>query len=336
MASTRITELLGTTVPIIAAPLGLGTTPAFLGAIAAAGAIGFVGLTHPSPDEIGPRVSAVSETTGGRFGVNFSLIADKRENLRRALDAGARIVSLWQDDPAPYARIAKDAGALVLWTVSGPEEAARASDLGVDVVVAQGSEAGGHLVGLTPSLVNIPAVVDAARGVPVAAAGGIADGRGLAAALALGAEAVWLGTRFVASRECALHDGYKARIVEADPGDAVETTLYDVGWPDSPHRVLRNDLIEAWERAGRPASGARAGEGEVVGRQADGTAVPRYHIQSPAVGFEGAFEEAWSEMALYAGQSAGLVRDVPGVAEIVERLMREAGEAAGAAARILR
>jgi NAD(P)H-dependent flavin oxidoreductase YrpB (nitropropane dioxygenase family) len=96
------------------------------------------------------------------------------------------------------------------------------------------------------------------------AAGAIVDGRGLAAALALGAQAAWIGTRFLTAEEAASHPDYRARLLEAEAADTYYTTLYDVGWPDAPHRVLRNSTIDAWERAGRPASGVRPGEGEVI------------------------------------------------------------------------
>src|SRR5262245_56278300 len=146
--------------------------------------------------------------------------------LDAALETGCRVVSLLMGDPGPYVRRAKEAGATVFWTVSGPADAARAADLGVDFVVAQGREAGGHLVGEAPLMALLPAVVDAARQVPVVAAGGLADGRGLAAALALGACGTWMGTRFVASTESGNHPNYKAKITEAKFSDLVETTLF--------------------------------------------------------------------------------------------------------------
>ena len=127
----------------------------------------------------------------------------------------------------------------------------------------------------------LPAVVDAADGVPTIAAGGIADGRGLAAALALGACGVGMGTRFVASVESGNHPGYKQRITNADFADVVETTLFDGGWSESPHRVIRNSTFARWEEAGCPALGARPGEGEQIGTFPDGTqccaiALPRH------------------------------------------------------------
>ena len=112
-----------------------------------------------------------------------------------------------------------------------------------------------------------PAVVDAVAPVPVVAAGGIADGRGLAAALALGAEAVWIGTRFVSATEADAHPLYRERLLAADADDTVYSTLFDGGWPDAPARTLRNPTIEAWEAAGRPAPGARPGEGDVIGNK---------------------------------------------------------------------
>ena len=284
---TRVTELLGIEKPIICAPLGRGATPTLLSAVAQAGGFAFVGLTHFKPDQIPPIVEEMQTATNGIFGVNFSLIADKRPGLRSALDAGVKVISVWQDDPTDYVRMAKDAGAVVLWTVGTAEEASRAKDMGVDIIVAQGAESGGHLVGRAPTMAHLPAIVAAARGLPVVAAGGIADGYGMAAAFALGAEAVWLGTRFVASVEAGLHEGYKAGIVEAGAADLVETKLFDIGWGPSPHRVLRNHVVDTWEKAGSPEIGSRPGEGEIVGHQPDGTAIPRYHIQSPLPGFQG-------------------------------------------------
>src|SRR5262249_13117247 len=207
--NTALTTRLGLRYPIVAAPLGRGSTPEFLAALAREGALGFVALMHMPEAEVRQTLSRYVVVTGGgeRFGINLTLIIDQTRRLAAALEAGCRIVSLWQGDPAPYARRAKDAGATVFWTVSGPAEAARGGELGVDFVVAQGREAGGHIVGEAPLMALLPAVVDAAGGVPVLAAGGLADGRGLAAALVLGACGVWMGTRFVASAESGNHLG---------------------------------------------------------------------------------------------------------------------------------
>jgi nitronate monooxygenase len=319
---TALTNRLDLRVPVLAAPLGRGATPTFLAALAREGTMGFVALMHMPEPEVRQTLSAYMDETGGgdRFGVNLTLIVDQTRRLDTALDVGCKIVSLWQGDPAPYMRRAKDAGATVFWTVHGPADATRAADLGVDFVVCQGREAGGHLVGEAPLMALLPAVVDAARGVPVVAAGGIADGRGLAAALCLGACGAWMGTRFVASAESGNHPGYKRRITEAGFADLVETTLFDGGWPDSPHRVLRTSTVEAWEAAGSPPPGSRPGEGERIGAFPDGRPMLRYDVSTPWEGMEG----DWSAGPHYAGTSAALVHEVEPVHSILARIEAEA------------
>jgi len=318
---TVLTKRLGLRYPIIAAPLGRGSTPEFLGALAHEGAMGFVGLHMPEP-EVRQILSGYVAATGAadRFGVNLTLIVDQTRRHEAALEAGCRVVSYWQGDIAPYARRAKDAGAIVFWTISGPADAARAADLGVDFVVVQGREAGGHLVGEAPLMSLLPAVVDKAGNVPVVAAGGIADGRGLAAALALGACGVWMGTRFVASVESGNHPNYKAKITEAKFSDLVETTLFDGGWPDSPHRVIRNSTLTRWEQAGRPAPGARPGEGERIGTLPDGSPMLRYNVSAPWA----SMEADWEAGPHYAGASAALVHKVEPIAAILSRIEADA------------
>jgi nitronate monooxygenase len=319
---TALTERLGLRYPVIAAPLGRGSTPQFLGALAREGAIGFVALMHMPEAEVRQTLSGYVAAAGGgnRFGVNLTLIIDQTRRLEAALEAGCRVVSLWQGDIARCARRAKDAGATVFWTVGGPAEAARAADLGVDFVVVQGREAGGHLVGEAPLMSLLPAVVDAAGRVPVVAAGGLADGRGLAAALAIGACEVWMGTRFVASAESGNHPGYKRRITEASFDDLVETTLFDGGWADSPHRVIRNSTMARWEAAGSPAPGARPGEGERIGSFPDGTQMLRYNAATPWDAMDG----DWEAAPLYAGTSAALIDKVEPIAAILARLAADA------------
>lgn len=319
---TALTKRLGLRYPVIAAPLGRGSTPDFLAALAREGAMGFVALMHMPEPEVRQILSGyiAAAGAGNRFGVNLTLIVDQTRRLDAALEAGCGVVSFWEGDITPYARRAKDAGATVFWTVSGPDDAARAADLGVDFVVVQGREAGGHLVGEAPLMSLLPAVVDTAGNVPVVAAGGIADGRGLAAALALGACGVWMGTRFVASAESGNHPSYKQKITEAKFSDLVETTLFDGGWPECPHRVIRNSTLTRWEKAGRPAPGARPGEGERIGTFPNGTPMLRYNVSTPWDSMEG----DWEAGPHYAGASAGLVRQVEPVAHILSRIAADA------------
>ena len=171
-------------------------------------------------------------------------------------------------------------------------------------------------------MVLVPLVADVAGKVPVLAAGGIADGRGLAAALMLGASGAWLGTRFLAATEGAYHSDYKRRLIEAAASDAVENKLFDGGWPDAPSRVLRNRTVEAWEAAGRPEPGSRPGEGEEIGRTPDGNPIQRYAIASLLSGAQGDIDD----FAIYAGQSVGLVREVRPASDIVRALVEEAAQ----------
>jgi nitronate monooxygenase len=237
--------------------------------------------------------------------------------LDQALEAGLRIVSLTWGDPAPYVERVHDADALLMHTVGSAEEARRAAAAGVDVIVAQGWESGGHVLGTVATLPLVPAVVDAVAPVPVIAAGGIADARGVAAVLALGAQAAWVGTRFLLAEEAPVHPEYRRRLIAAAETDAEwYANLYDVGWPNAPHRALRNSTAQAWETAGRPARGARPGEGEAVAHLASGEPLVRY---SSEMALDGATGDVGA-LSLWAGQSVALVKRVQPAAEIVAEL----------------
>ena len=172
-------------------------------------------------------------------------------------------------------------------------------------------------------MVLLPAVVDAVSPLPVIAAGGIADGRGLAAVLALGGAGAWIGTRFLATPEADAHDEWKRRIVMATETATVHTELFDLGWPNAPHRALRNSTYDLWDAAGRPPSGRRPGESDLVAQQRDGGALLRYSDDSPKPGAIGEIEAA----CLYAGQSVGLVHDIVPADELVRRIGAEAEDA---------
>jgi len=193
-------------------------------------------------------------------------------------------------------------------------------DAGVDVVVAQGWEAGGHVWGQVATMALVPAVVDAVHPVPVIAAGGIGDGRGLAAVLALGGQAGWLGSRFLTAAEAATHEAYRRQVLAATPQDAVYTHCFDGGWPDAAHRAIRNSTITEWEAAGRPAAPGRPGEGAVVATDRRGGSYLRYGAMIPTPGMTGDLEA----MALYAGQSVGLIHDVAPAARIVAAIASQA------------
>src|SRR5262249_48682961 len=156
------------------------------------------------------------------------------EELEACLQEHVPVVSFFWGEPAPYIERCHAAGATVLLQVGSVEEARRAVDAGVDIIVAQGWEAGGHVRGDVPTLPLVPSVVDAVAPIPVVAAGGIVDGRGLAAVLALGAAGAWIGTRFLASEEASVHPDYLKRVLEGTAAETVYTTLFDANWPDAP------------------------------------------------------------------------------------------------------
>jgi NAD(P)H-dependent flavin oxidoreductase YrpB (nitropropane dioxygenase family) len=323
LLATGFCQLVGIELPIVQAPIGSASCPALAAAVSNAGGLGMLALSWRDPEATGEAVRATRELTDRPFGINLALEWAQHERLRICLDEGVRVVSFFWGDPSPYIGAVHDAGALVLHTVGGAAEARRAVEAGVDVVVAQGFEAGGHVWGKVATLPLVPRVVDAVAPVSVLAAGGIGDGRGLAAALALGAQGVWMGTRFLVSEEAYVHPIYKQRVLEAAETDTLYSSLFDGGWPDAPHRTLRSDIIALWEEAGCPPSGRRPREGEKLAAFADGRPIESYSDDFPQPGMTGDLEA----LALYAGQSVGLVTHQQPAGQIVRQIADEAAAA---------
>ncbi len=322
---TPLCDLLGVEHPLIQAPIGGAAVPALAAAVSEAGALGMLTMSNAQPSEIRERMAAMRERTQRPFGVNLILQDEQRSQLEGCLSEGARIVSyFWRRlEPAdPYIEEAHAAGALVMLTVGSSEDARRAVDAGVDIVVAQGLEAGGHVWGTVATLPLVPAVVDAVAPAPVVAAGGVADGRGLAAVLALGAQAAWIGTRFLLTDESPVHPDHVGVALEASEADTILSTLFDDGWPDAPHRTLVNSTVRAWQAAGSPPTGARPGEGETIGRDLDGEPITRYAVNHPIV--DGVGQGAAEAMALYSGQSVGIVRERLPASVVIERMVSDA------------
>jgi NAD(P)H-dependent flavin oxidoreductase YrpB (nitropropane dioxygenase family) len=310
---TPVCELLGIESPIVQAPVG--NDPRLSAAVSNAGALGSVALWWA--DDAGDIVRETAALTGRPFAGNFVLASDQHHRVDQALSAGLRIVSFLMGDPDSYVDLVHKAGGLVLHTVGSAEEARRAIGCGVDIIVAQGWEAGGHVLGGVATLPLVPAVVDAVSPVPVVAAGGIGDARGVAAVLALGAQAAWLGTRFLLAEEMPIHEEYRRRLIAASETDAEwYANLYEVGWPDAPHRAIHNSTAEKWEAAGRPPPGSRPGEGDVIAHFASGEPIFRYSPAPPLVGTTGEIEA----LSLWAGQSVALAKHAEIVAELISRL----------------
>jgi nitronate monooxygenase len=323
---TPLTRSLELDVPVVQAPIGSATCPALAAAVSDAGGLGTLAVTWRGPDEIPELVAATRRRTDGPVGANVVVDPEATRTptddlVDACLETPVDVLSLSFGPAGPYVDRAHDAGVDVWQTVGSAEAAAEAAAAGVDVVVAQGAEAGGHLQSDVSTMALVPRVVDAVD-VPVVAAGGIGNGRGLAAVLALGADAGWLGTRFVATEEANVHDRYRHRVTEAAETETVAGTPYDRGWPDVPHRVLRNATTENWESAGRPSAGERPGEADVVAT-VDAEPVRRYEDSLATPDATGDVEE----LPLYAGQSSGLVSDVHSAANVVETLASEARDA---------
>jgi nitronate monooxygenase len=305
--------MLGIEQPIVQAPMA--AIPELAAAVSNAGALGMVTLTWS--DDAGAVVRETASLTPRPFGGNFILTEDHHRRLDQALEAGLGIVSFMWGDPSAYIQPVHDAGGIVMFTVGSAEEARRAVGSGVDVIVAQGWEAGGHVWSAVATLPLVPAVVDAVTPVPVIAAGGIGDARGVAAVFALGAQAAWLGTRFLLAAEMPIHEDYRRHLMAAAETDPEWfPNLYEVGWHNSPHRALRNSTSRVWEAAGSPPPGKRPGQGDVIAHFASGEAIVRYEPAPPMVGTTGEIEA----LSMWAGQSVALASKQQSAADIVAEL----------------
>ena len=301
------------TVPVMGAPVGPAATPELAAAVSEAGGIGSLGASWTEPAVLREQIRAIRRRTDRPFLVNLVLAFDQAERLELLCEEGVPMVSFsWGADRWLIER-AHAAGCLVVVQAGAAPEARAAVDAGADALIAQGVEAGGHVQGETPLL---DLVAELRGGVPVIAAGGIADGDGLRRALAAGAAGVVMGTGFLATPEADIHPGYAERLLAAGPDDTVLTHLFDGGWPGAAHRVLRNSTYREWEDAGRPEPGTRPNEGEIVA-EIGGTPIARYAADEPRRSTRGEIET----MCMYAGRGVGRITSVEPAAEIVARMV---------------
>lgn len=317
MISTRLTKQLGIRHPIVQAGMGGVACADLVAAVSNAGGCGMLGMIRRSPDFIRDQIRRTRALTGAPFGVNIVPPSPAPEGFEAQFEAclseRVPVLSLFWCDPKPYVDRCHTAGITVMLQIGSAEEARRAVEAGVDIIIAQGFEAGGHVCGQVSLLPLLSAVRDAVSPVPVLAGGGIVDGRGLAAALALGADGVWVGTRFVASEESEAHPDYKKRLLGARETDTVYTEAFHIGWPPhSPHRVLRNPLTE----------GVPPPKGRVARLKVGDTTVeiPPFATPAPTIHTEGQTEL----MPNYAGQGVATICEILPAREIVERMVAEA------------
>ena len=308
--STSLTARLGIQHPILSAPMDVIAGARLTAAVSAAGGFGILGGGYGDEAWLRQEVAKLADVQNA-FGIGFITwsLAKQPALLDIALQARPRAIMLSFGDPAPFAPRIKSSGALLICQVQTEDMARQALEAGADILIAQGTEAGGHGASRT-TLDIVPAIVDLAAGqVPVAAAGGIGDGRGLAAMLMLGASGVLLGTRFYASQECDGPEEAKRRICAASNGNSVRGIIFDLSrnnvWP-APFtgRCLINDHARRW--IGR----------EVELMQNVRTVAAEYAAARAAGNFDIA--------AVIAGEAVGLIHDIPPAGEIVERIVTEA------------
>jgi len=322
MFETRLTTIYDIEVPIISAGMAFIGMPELAAAVSNAGGMGTLGGSLVPPDGLRALIQMTRSLTRRPFGVNFITQFAGEAQLNVCIEERIPVVSFfWNDPPEAFIRRLQDGGVRVWMQVGSLQDAQAAVGAGVDAVIVQGTEAGGHNRSTASTLTLVPAVVDAIAPIPVIAAGGIADGRGMVAALALGAEAVWIGTRFVASQEAFAHNEYKRRIVRAEAADTVRTTIFGPEWPHQPMRVIRNRVVNEWSDRENEVvyNGPTAfiGATNIAGQHVP---LPKFSALLPIPDTVGDFDA----MCLTAGQSVGLVKEIKPAGEIVRGMIEEA------------
>ncbi len=308
MLRTRLCELLSIEYPIIQGGLAYLARAELCAAVSEAGGLGQItAATLPDPEALREEIRQVKARTAKPFGVNFAMGYRSLEPyIDAALEEGVRIVTITGGNPEPYMKYidARVPGVKKIILVAGVRAALKAESLGADAVIAVGYDGGGHLgrddVG---TMALIPRIVDSVK-IPVAASGGIVDGRGLVAALALGADGIEMGTRFVAVRECPAHENYKKLLLE----------------------TRENETVIMERSIGRPARVLKTGGAQrVLEAEARGATLEELlPLISGKVNARAALEGDMEEGFVYAGQGVGLIHDIPTVAELFDRMLAEA------------
>jgi NAD(P)H-dependent flavin oxidoreductase YrpB (nitropropane dioxygenase family) len=323
---TRITELFGIEYPIVSAGMGGVAMAELAAAVSEAGGLGTIALAGMSPEAIHNEIAAAREITKKPLVVNLLVPFLRPGIVERVLKEQIQGVTFFWGDPKELIPQVKGSGIKSIWQAGSVKEAAAAKDAGADVVMIQGFEAGGHVRATSTTLALIPAVRDAiGADTPLLASGGFADGRGLAAALALGADGAVFGTRFAASEEASANRKYQERLVTANSDETFYSELFDIGWPQAAHRVIRTRVVDEWERAGRPPTGSRPGEGQTIGTlRRPGIEAPmtKYTVMAPTDDFDGDIEE----LPFYAGMSVNGINDIAPAGELVRRIAKQAQE----------
>ncbi|MCX4867731.1 nitronate monooxygenase [Streptomyces sp. NBC_00257] len=341
---TALTELVGVRHPVVQTGMGWVAGPRLVSATARAGALGILASATMTTEQLRAAVREVRSRTDEPFGVNLRADAgDARERVRIIVDEGVKVASFALAPSKELIAELKDAGVVVIPSVGARRHAEKVAAWGADAVIVQGGEGGGH-TGEVATTVLLPQVADAVD-IPVIAAGGFRDGRGLVAALAYGAAGIAMGTRFLLTSDSTVPDAVKARYLAAGVKDITVTRAVD----GLPHRMLRTEMVAALEHAGRVRALAQAVRRAAGFRRISGTSWSR--MVRDGLAMRHGKDLSWSQVLLAAntpmllkasmvdgrtdlgvmasGQVAGLIEDLPSCAELVERVMAEAHEALG-------
>jgi NAD(P)H-dependent flavin oxidoreductase YrpB (nitropropane dioxygenase family) len=309
----ELRALLNLEVALVQGPMRGVAGPRLVSAVSNAGALGVLPIWAAGLEGARKQIRATVELTDRAFAVNLRADLQQLDHATLALDEGITLFHLFWGDPVRTASHLDTRGGKFIATIGDSDAAKKALDAGAIALVAQGVEAGGHVLSNMPLEELLPAAVAEAGLVPVIAAGGVAIEADVQSVLNLGASAVLCGSRFVASVESDAHDAYKQAIVLAGSNATDRSLCFDIGWPDAPHRTLINETLRRWDAAGRPPMGERPGEGEILFQTAAGADVPRYFVSPPAVGMRGEVTEG----AMYAGTGVSRIEAVLPAAEIV-------------------
>ncbi|MGX1671939.1 NAD(P)H-dependent flavin oxidoreductase [Streptomyces sp. NPDC055400] len=341
---TAFTKLVGVRHPLVQTGMGWIAGPRLVSASANAGALGILASATMTLDQLRSAVREVKSRTGEPFGVNLRADAgDARDRVRVIIDEGVRVASFALAPSRDLIAELKDAGVVVIPSIGARRHAEKVAAWGADAVIVQGGEGGGH-TGDVATTVLLPQVVDAVD-IPVIGAGGFHDGRGLVAALAYGAAGVAMGTRFLLTSDSTVPDAVKARYLAATVKDVTVTTAVD----GLPHRMLRTDLVNSLERAGRTRALAQAVRRAAGFRKLSGLSWPQ--MVRDGLAMKHGKQLSWSQVLLAAntpmllkasmvegrtdlgvmasGQVAGVIEDLPSCEELVTRVMAEARHALG-------
>ncbi|WP_326788372.1 NAD(P)H-dependent flavin oxidoreductase [Streptomyces sp. NBC_00151] len=339
---TALTRLVGVRHPVVQTGMGWVAGPRLVSATANAGALGILASATMTLDQLRDAVREVKSRTDRPFGVNLRADAgDAGDRVRIIVDEGVRVASFALAPSRELIAGLKEAGVVVVPSVGARRHAEKVAAWGADAVIVQGGEGGGH-TGEVATSVLLPQVVDAVD-IPVVAAGGFHDGRGLVAALAYGAAGIAMGTRFLLTSDSTVPDAVKARYLAATVKDVTLTTAVD----GLPHRMLRSELVDALERAGRTRAFVRAVRHAAGFRRISGLSWSR--MIRDGLAMKHGRDLSWSQVLLAAntpmllkssmvdgrtdlgvmasGQVAGVIEDLPSCAELVDRVMAEAGVA---------